>query len=107
MSNRKTNIRPANPVKDTSGPARGKTIMFTTGLCAADARTDGLVSELGVDPRIVDDTPLPRTRRSWYLPIKFGTEWLVAFGLLLLSAPLMCVLATLVKATSTGPALYM
>lgn len=45
-------------------------------------------------------------RRAWYLPIKVAVEWVLALALVLLAAPLMLVLAVLVKVTSPGPAFY-
>src|SRR5688572_23164246 len=47
-----------------------------------------------------------RQRGSWYLPAKTAAEWLIALTLLVLTAPLMLVLAALVKVTSPGPAFY-
>lgn len=43
---------------------------------------------------------------SWYVSCKVAGEWLVAVGLLALTAPLLLTLALLVKATSRGPAFY-
>lgn len=45
-------------------------------------------------------------RNAWYLPVKVAVEWLVALSLLVLTSPLMLVLALAVKATSSGPAFY-
>ncbi len=45
-------------------------------------------------------------RQRWYIPCKALIEWLLALALVLLTAPLMLLLALLVKLTSTGPALY-
>jgi lipopolysaccharide/colanic/teichoic acid biosynthesis glycosyltransferase len=45
-------------------------------------------------------------RRAGYVSVKVVTEWLVAFVLIVLTAPLMVVLALLVKLTSPGPAFY-
>jgi len=42
----------------------------------------------------------------WYLPVKATVEWLTAFTLLVISSPLLLILAVLVKVTSPGPAFY-
>src|SRR4051794_33252990 len=96
MSNRTANIK-ALDVRDvaSSGSGRREAIMLTAGLRAADARTDGIVGEvgLGIDARIFDDAPPPVARRNWYLPLKCGGEWLTALTLLVLASPLVVVLA--------------
>ena len=45
-------------------------------------------------------------RRRWYMPVKLATEWLAALALLLLSSPLIGLMALLTKLTSPGPAFY-
>jgi len=44
--------------------------------------------------------------RTWYLRLKLAVEFLIAAMLLVLSAPLILVIAVLVKLTSPGPAFY-
>jgi len=46
------------------------------------------------------------SRRRFYRPVKAALEWLVALHLFILTAPLVLLLAVLVKATSRGPAFY-
>ena len=46
------------------------------------------------------------TPRPAYVAVKFVVEWCAAVVLLILTAPLILVLAVLVKLTSEGPALY-
>ena len=50
------------------------------------------------------------TRRRWgtrlYLGIKAAVEWVVALLLLLLTSPIVLILAAMVKLTSPGPAFY-
>jgi lipopolysaccharide/colanic/teichoic acid biosynthesis glycosyltransferase len=46
------------------------------------------------------------TRRSWYPPVKFAGEWILALILLIVTAPLSLLLAILVKCTSSGPIFY-
>lgn len=50
--------------------------------------------------------PAPRPRRPVYCAVKLGAEWCVAVALLTCAAPLLVVLAAIVKLTSRGPALY-
>ena len=45
-------------------------------------------------------------KRSWYVAGKFAVEWVLAFMLVVLTLPLLAVLALVVKLTSPGPALY-
>jgi lipopolysaccharide/colanic/teichoic acid biosynthesis glycosyltransferase len=44
--------------------------------------------------------------RGWYLPVKMAVEWGISFCLFVVAAPVMLVLAVLVKVTSPGPAFY-
>jgi lipopolysaccharide/colanic/teichoic acid biosynthesis glycosyltransferase len=44
--------------------------------------------------------------RTWYLRLKVGLEYLIAAVLLVLSAPLIFMMAVLVKLSSPGPAFY-
>jgi lipopolysaccharide/colanic/teichoic acid biosynthesis glycosyltransferase len=50
--------------------------------------------------------PVLRPGYSWYPPVKAVLDRAAALGLLVLSAPLVLLLALLVKATSRGPAFY-
>src|SRR5438067_5752665 len=52
------------------------------------------------------DMPAPSARCRWYLAMKCALEWVMALVLLVGGAPLLCLLAVLVKATSPGPAFY-
>lgn len=45
-------------------------------------------------------------RRRWYRPAKFATEWLAALVMLVLSSPLIGLMALLTKLSSPGPAFY-
>ncbi|HEY7087660.1 MAG TPA: sugar transferase [Tepidisphaeraceae bacterium] len=44
--------------------------------------------------------------RAWYLPVKSAVEWLLGLSVFVMAAPVIVVLALLVKATSRGPAFY-
>ena len=54
----------------------------------------------------VDGSLAIAPRSPGYLPVKFFGEWLTALVLLVLTAPLMLVLAAAVRLTSKGPAFY-
>jgi len=58
--------------------------------------------------RLIADAvePAIRPEHPWYLPCKFGGEWVLAFALALPAAALTALLAVLVKLTSDGPAFY-
>lgn len=45
-------------------------------------------------------------KRSWYFPIKIAMEWLMALALFIGTAPVVLVLAVMIKITSPGPAFY-
>jgi lipopolysaccharide/colanic/teichoic acid biosynthesis glycosyltransferase len=45
-------------------------------------------------------------RHSWYLPIKAVVEWIIALVMLIIAAPILGLLAGLVRLTSPGPAFY-
>jgi lipopolysaccharide/colanic/teichoic acid biosynthesis glycosyltransferase len=62
--------------------------------------------ELNVDAPQPADFVAHAPRGAWYLPIKAGVEWTIAFVLAVVFSPLLFVLALLVKATSSGPAFY-
>jgi lipopolysaccharide/colanic/teichoic acid biosynthesis glycosyltransferase len=47
-----------------------------------------------------------RPEAAWYVPLKTAGEFLAAFALGLLSLPVVCLAAVLVKLTSAGPAFY-
>jgi lipopolysaccharide/colanic/teichoic acid biosynthesis glycosyltransferase len=53
-----------------------------------------------------EDEPLFGEARTWYSQIKFLTELVFAFTLLVLTSPLLLLGAILVKVTSRGPILY-
>lgn len=55
-------------------------------------------------PECRAEWPVPR--HSSYVLLKVGGEWILAMVLLLTAAPLLLVLAGLVKLTSSGPAFY-
>jgi len=69
---------------------------------AAFSRTEPSVREAPSDP-VVLATRLPRT---WYVRCKPALEFTLALILLVLAAPVMAVLALVVKLTSRGPAFY-
>lgn len=48
----------------------------------------------------------PNPKSSGYVLLKFMLEWLIALGLLGLTAPLIAALAALIKLTSAGPSVY-
>jgi lipopolysaccharide/colanic/teichoic acid biosynthesis glycosyltransferase len=50
--------------------------------------------------------PSVRPRHRWYLPIKAVVEWIIALGMLIVAAPILGVLAGLVRLTSPGPAFH-
>jgi lipopolysaccharide/colanic/teichoic acid biosynthesis glycosyltransferase len=52
------------------------------------------------------DSALTVAARSWYQPLKSLADFLFAFALLMLTAPLTLLAAVLVKLTSRGPVLY-
>lgn len=45
-------------------------------------------------------------RHQWYMPLKVGFEWCIALVLMVLLAPLIGLLALMVKWTDPGPAFY-
>jgi lipopolysaccharide/colanic/teichoic acid biosynthesis glycosyltransferase len=47
-----------------------------------------------------------RPIRTWYVPVKAAVEWTIAASLFVFVAPLIGVLAVLVRLTSPGPAFY-
>jgi lipopolysaccharide/colanic/teichoic acid biosynthesis glycosyltransferase len=56
-----------------------------------------------------DESPEPEGpvgQSSWYGTVKVGVEWTLALLLLIATAPLVLMLAVVVKLTSTGPAFY-
>ena len=57
-------------------------------------------------PRAVFE-PHDEPRRIWYLPCKATIEWVLALVLVVLSAPVILVLAALVRLSSHGPAFYL
>ena len=56
--------------------------------------------------RLESRTLGPSPKHSWYVLLKTGGEWTIALFLLLITSPLLLVLAALVKRTSSGPAFY-
>jgi lipopolysaccharide/colanic/teichoic acid biosynthesis glycosyltransferase len=44
--------------------------------------------------------------RRWYLPVKMAVEWGISFCLFVVAAPVMLLLAAVVRTTSQGPAFY-
>ena len=50
--------------------------------------------------------PSVRPRHNWYLPIKAVVEWIIALVMLIVAAPILGLLAALVRLTSRGPAFY-
>lgn len=59
----------------------------------------GAVADDGVEGMI-------RPRHTWYLSIKVVIEWVASLFLLIAAAPLILVLAILVRVTSRGPVFY-
>ena len=55
---------------------------------------------------VLEGEAIATPRRSWYFPVKVATEWLLALALFIGTAPLVLVLAVIVKVTSPGPAFY-
>ncbi|MEX1229419.1 MAG: sugar transferase [Planctomycetaceae bacterium] len=45
-------------------------------------------------------------RLQWYLPVKFMAEYVVAFVLLVITAPIILIAAAIVRLTSPGPAFF-
>jgi lipopolysaccharide/colanic/teichoic acid biosynthesis glycosyltransferase len=52
------------------------------------------------------NSPVLELQHRWYQPIKTALEWVFALALLVVVAPLIGVLALLVKLTSRGPVFY-
>lgn len=59
-----------------------------------------------VNPRVTSDDSLLTREAVWFLSCKSSAEVVIAAFLLLLLAPLIFILAVLVKATSRGPAIF-
>jgi lipopolysaccharide/colanic/teichoic acid biosynthesis glycosyltransferase len=77
------------------------------------ARTQAVAAEAAWDdvaPREEATTVLGpedfRPLRAWYVPVKAAVEWTIAACLFVVVAPLILVLAALVRLTSSGPAFY-
>jgi lipopolysaccharide/colanic/teichoic acid biosynthesis glycosyltransferase len=58
------------------------------------------------DPPVYSDSSFLEPSTGWYLGIKSLAEFLFAFGLLVLTIPLVILAAILVKLTSRGPVFY-
>jgi len=67
-------------------------------------------SDTGVGLRYRSDqsasTPIRESAPSGYVAVKTAGEWLIALMLVIVTSPLMLVLALAVKLTSSGPAFY-
>jgi lipopolysaccharide/colanic/teichoic acid biosynthesis glycosyltransferase len=103
MSNRSAQIKAWKFANHKPDSGRREIMMLSPTLCGADSRADG---DVAIDSRLLDEPPLPLTRRSWYVPVKAVVEWIAALVLLVVVSPLLCILAALVQLTSPGPALY-
>lgn len=63
------------------------------------------IERLGIDSQAAPDNVVC-PRHAWYLPLKFILEWIAAFFLFVVAAPLIMLLAVLVRFTSRGPVFY-
>ena len=79
--------------------------MLGPTVCDVDAPEDISIG-LPHNMHLVTEISALSARRRCYTTVKHCIEWIVALVLLVLTAPLLCGLALLVKITSRGPAIY-
>src|SRR4051812_33419958 len=84
----------------------GGSAMMNSTLAQTEQTEDELTIGFGDRAPIPMHLTSPNARYPWYVPAKVTIEWVAALGLLMLSAPLLLMLAVMVKLTSCGPALY-
>ena len=82
--------------------------MFLRAHILSLSRADAASDSLAGFPSCVlkDEQGEAEGRRRVYLSVKFVWEWVLALSLLLLSGPIVLMLAIVVKCTSPGPAFY-